>query len=525
MAIKRFFYVTQEELIVYLHNRGVFDQSVRFNSSEEGLRAFSSYLQATSQQATKMLIVVIEEELSADSIPKLGRSDRKSLLERRLLRKFPRTPYRLGHYQAAKQRRKNAHDVMYSAVSNPELLDPWLQIMMVHKTPLSGIQSVPLLADGLLEKLFKARGNALFMTLHQGNMLRQIFVRDGYSKSARLSKSPDVSASAFGDFVFAEVLRSRHYLERNRLLGAIEDIDIYLVTDEKVADQILASDQGAVPAKIHFIDPAKAASLIGLRRVPECDHLEMLYLAILARGKSRSSYALQSESRFFRLRSLRHAIVGVALAASIACGAVAGINLVDGLFLKSASAATDKQIQQISETLQRENESTAPVRANSHEMKLAVDTGDYILRNRLPVSWVMREVASVLGDFPQVQIDTLSWLALPPVDPETVRRRSGDRPLPASIPVLQTVSVELSAQILPFDGDMREAFAMIDRLVTSLRENTAFNEVLATEYPLDASPQSAISGEVVRGGMSRSTQFRLRLNLDTSTGENADEIG
>jgi len=525
MAVHRIFYVTQHDLLVYQQRRGEFEQSYCFDRSEDGLRAFSSYLDGSSQQASMMLIDVIEEEFFADSIPRLGLRDRKALIERRVLRKFPRTPYRLGHYQAAKQRRKNSHDAMYSAVSNPELLDTWLQILATHKTPLSGIHSVPLLGVDLLAKLFTASSNALFMTLHQGNMLRQIFVRDGYSKSARLSKSPDVSDPAFGEFIFAEVLRSRRYLERNRLLSAIEDIDIYLVTDQKTADLILASDQGTMPLKIHFVDPATAARSVGLSVTPECDHLEFLYLAMLSRGKRHASYALKSESRYFRLHRLRHAIVGVSLAASVACCAVAGVNLVDGFFLRSASAATDKQIQQITETLQRENESLAPVRVNSHEMKLAVDTGDYILQNRLPVSWVMQEIATVLGEFPQVQIDELNWLALPPNDTQVVaaRQRPGDRPMPVSIPALTSISVELSAQILPFGGDMRDAFAMIDRLVASLQENTAFRQVQPTEYPLDASPTSAISGEVIRGGIDRSAHFRLRLDLSTMTEGNIDE--
>ena len=527
MAAQRIFYVTQQELLVYLHRRGGFEQSLRFERSEDGLSAFSSYLEGSSQQASMMLIDVIEEEFFADSIPRLGLRDRNALIERRVLRKFSRTPYRLGHYQAGKQHQKNSHDAMYSAVSNPELLESWLQILMLNKTPLSGIHSVPLLGSELLNKLFSAKSSALFMTLHQGNMLRQIFVRDGFSKSARLSKSPEVSDPAFGEFIFAEVLRSRRYLERNRLLSAIEDVDIYLVTDPETADLILASDQGTMPLKIHFVDPAKAARSVGLRVTPERNHLELLYLAMLSRGKRYASYALKSESRYFRLQRLRHSIVGVSLAASIACCAVAGINLVDGLFLRSASAATDKQIQQITETLQRENENLASVRANSLEMKLAVDTGDYILQNRLSVSWVMQEVASVLGEFPQVQIDELNWLALPPNDSQADRARQppGDRPVPVSIPALTSISVELSAQILSFGGDMRDAFATIDRLVASLQENTAFDQVKATEYPLDASPQSAISGEVIRGATDRSARFRLRLDLSTMTEGNVDENG
>ncbi|NOX67758.1 MAG: hypothetical protein GXP15_01090 [Gammaproteobacteria bacterium] len=527
MAERRIFYVTQQELVVYLRRRGRFEECARFHRDDGGLSEFSSYMKSASQQPSAMLVDVIEEELYADSIPRLGIRDRKALIERRLMRKFPRTSYRLGHYQVGKHRKKNTHEVMYSAVSNPELLDAWLQVLMTYKTPLSEIRSVPMLGAELFAKLFNPGHNALFMTLHQGNMLRQVFVRDGFAKSARLSKSPDIVDPAFGDFVFAEVSRSRRYLERSRLLSVYENIDVYLLADRETSDLVMAGDQGTMPIKIHFMDPVKAANAVGLNAGLESNHQEFLYLAMMSRSRKRSCYALRSESRYFRLQKLRHAMVGAALAASVGFCAAAGINVVDGLFLRSASAATDRQIQRIAETLQRENENFAPVRANSNEMKLAVDTGDYILHNRLPVAWVMGEIASVLGAFPQIRIEQLNWSTRPPDNGQSVpsRQRPGEQPLPVSISALTSISVELSAQITPFGGDMRVAFASINRFVAALQENTAFDQVTTTQYPLDASPQSSISGEVVRGGATRSAQFRLRLEWGTMTGESSGENG
>jgi len=67
-----------------------------------------------------------------------------------LQRKFPRTSYRLPIYQGRKSRGSDEALVVHSAVTNHELLDPWLQIMSNHEVPLTGIYSVPLMAPQLL---------------------------------------------------------------------------------------------------------------------------------------------------------------------------------------------------------------------------------------------------------------------------------------------------------------------------------------------------------------------------------------
>jgi len=527
VKVERIFYVTQDALVVYVRSCDGLEEYSRFVAGADGLDEFRAYLQESSQLRSVMLVDVIEEEFSVDSIPKLGWRDRKALIERRLQRKFPRSPFRLSHYQGGRNSEDNAQNVMYSAITNPELLDPWLQEIAAQRTPLSGIQSVPMMAAALLSRMRKADGNALLMTLHQGDMLRQVFVQNGKAKSARLAKSPNVSDPAFGEFIFSEVLRSRRFLERNRLLSALEDIDIYVVADKQTADLVLASDRGTTPMRIHFIDPAEAASMVGQNEAPDCDHIESLYLSLLLRGNRKSCYASRAETRFGTLQVIRHSIVGAALAASVVCAAMAGTNIVDGLFLQSAAAATEKQILQITETLQRENENFAPVRASSVEMKLAVDTGDYILQNRLPVAWVLGQISAGLSGFPQVSIDELSWVALPPDggQPAGKRLRPGEKPPPVVIPALTYISVDVAAQIQPFSGDMRDAFAIIDQLVASLQTKSDFSQVVVTEYPLDASPASSVAGEIVRGGIDRNAHFRLRLSLATAAGESDDEVG
>ncbi len=521
MATRRFFYVAQEDLVVWLGQHGVFTEVARFDCSEHGFQGFSAYLRGDSQQQSLMLVDVVEEEFSVDAIPKLSIRDRNALIERRLSRKYSRTPYRLGHFQGSGHRKGAEQDVLYSAVSNRELLNPWLEILAAKSTPLVGIFSVPLLAGRLLSKVRKPATNALLLTQHQGNRLRQVYLRNGELKSARLSQAPAITDASYGEYVFHEILGSRRYLERARLLGGMEDVDVYLITDTATAERIIESDKGNIPLNVHFVEPDSAAKAVGLQQVPNADRLEILYLSIAARCRAGHNYALQGETRFHRLNQIRRCVAGAAIAASVTCSVIVGVNLVKGLQLYRATSMLDRQIAQMEETFRREHEHYAPLRADSHEMKLAVDAGDYILANSLPVSWVMQQLGRVLGDYPHIQINELRWQAGAAADGEggLEGRRHGNETRPISIAPVNTVIAELSGQIVPFDGDMRDAFARIDRLASALRQKTAFEQIRVTEFPLDANPGSSVSGDVVNRDTELSAYFRMSLRLDVTDTE------
>lgn len=525
MKVHRYLYVTQEDLVVWQFARGSFAEVARFPSTEDGFQAFSAYLREDPQALSMMLVDAIEEEFFADTIPKLPMRDRSALIDRRLGRKYSRTRYRLGHVHGTSRDKPGSQDVLYSAVSNHELIDPWLAAMVAQSSPLVGIHSVPLLGPQLLSKVRKPAGNALLLSHHQGNRLRQVYLKDGKLKSARLSQAPGIDADDYGEYVFNEILRSRRYLERSRLLGGMEDLDVYMITDGETADRIIASDKGRLPLHFHFIRVEAAAKAVRLHGVPDTDRLEALYLAVAARDRVAHNYAQQGETRYFQLRRARRFAIGGIVAASLACSAVAGFNLMTGLELRGAITLMDSQIAQMEDTFRRENDGFAPLRADSHEMKLAVDTGDYILANRLPVSWVMQQLGAVLSDFPEIRIDELTWEAESAGDndsPAAARRRGqGEQAVPV-LP-LQAVRAEIRGQVLPFEGDLRGAFATIDQLENSLRGRTDFEQVETTEYPLDASPRSSISGELVNRGSQQFAHFRMSLRLNVGASESDSE--
>jgi hypothetical protein len=509
--VERAFYVTQGSLAVWANASTDPDDAVVFADNDDGLREFDAYIASSADETSCIIVDVIEEEFAVDSIPKLRLHDRRSLMERRLQRRFPRTRYRLSSCLGTKVSGSEETMIVNSAISNHELLDPWIQIMLRHRLPLTGIFSVPLMAPSLLSRFYRHPEPTLFLTQHQTDKLRQVFIHNGHVQSARLSQSPARDDDDYPEFVLTEIKRSRQYLERMRLLGAMEQLEICIVADRDLAEKLLQLAESRSPLRFHFIDPDIAGERIGVRPRLHLDRMEAMYLATAFRKRPKRSYGVSGESQYWHLRRLRHAVIGMSIAAGAACSILAGIYLSDTWLLHREAGQIEQQLLRLTESYRRENEQFDPLKADSHEMKFAVDTGDYILSNRLPVPWVMQQIGLVMGNYPDVQIRELGWTAESAAKPAR-QGRAGEQ-VAVPVPAISAVSAELSGELIPFDGNMRKAFARIDALVAELAEKTAFEDVRAIEYPLDARPEVSVSGDILGDGRVGRASFRLRLDL------------
>jgi len=514
MAAQRIFFVTQESLSIWTAGiRG--PERIAVFSGAGGVREFDAYISLTPEHTAAMLVDVIEEEFALETIPKLNARDRKSLIARRSERKYRRTPYRLSEFQGKAGPGDAEFSVLHSAISNRELLDPWLEVIQKHRVALSGIYSVPLMAPTIISSLARITAPTLFIASHQDTKLRQIFMKGGHLISARLSQSPGIDQEGYAQFIVTEAQRSRRYLERLRILSSMEILEVRVVADSEMANRISKLGEGELSTQFSFIAPEDASGkLLGETRRNK-GQFEIVYLSKILKRRPKCSYATSGENRFWTMRSMRYAIMGGATAVAVVCSMLAAYFLNEGVVLRDDVARIRAQVQQLTETYRAENDKFGPILAGSHEMKLAVDTGDHILLNRLPVPWVMNQLGAVLGKYPEIQVRELTWQANLPAAGSKKPNRRGNRPTKVSVPEVEQVDAILTADITSFDGDMRKAFARIDQLTSDLESQTFFSEAATEQYPLNANPAASVSGEI---GTDRPefARFRIRATYNVA---------
>ena len=229
MAARRVFVVSGAGLAVW-HRRGSKELApFRFEAGDAGLARFERYLERFPGDVTRVVADVVEEEFREETIPHVLAWDRRALLRTRAARAFPGA--RRVHTTKIGREPGGRRDdrVLFSAITRPEALAPWLAPMARHGAPLAGIHSPAVLTGSMLKAIGAEGGHVLVVSLQSGGGLRQTCFRRGKLRLSRLAALPDPAAGGDGSGILAEVERTRRYLG-SLGTGADEDrLEVYLL--------------------------------------------------------------------------------------------------------------------------------------------------------------------------------------------------------------------------------------------------------------------------------------------------------
>src|SRR5690606_19179770 len=109
--------------------------------------------------------------------------------------------------------------VLYVAVTNGEVLRPWLDALERARVPLAGIHSVAVFSTVLIEELDIELPHALLVTFTPGMSLRQTYFKEGEFRFSRLTPIDLEEGQALGAMVAEEAARTWQYLDSLRHFG------------------------------------------------------------------------------------------------------------------------------------------------------------------------------------------------------------------------------------------------------------------------------------------------------------------
>ena len=103
--------------------------------------------------------------------------------------------------------------MLFSAITRPGVLTPWLEPMERYAIPLAGVWSPALLTGGMLKAIGAKGENVLVVSLQSGGGLRQTWLRHGRLHLSRLAPIPAGVGEAGSAQILAEIERTRRYLD------------------------------------------------------------------------------------------------------------------------------------------------------------------------------------------------------------------------------------------------------------------------------------------------------------------------
>jgi len=146
-------YLTNTRLVSLLARAGQASVRREFEASEAGAAQFDAYLATVSDVPIHFFTDLAEEDFRPDTIPHVGARDREAIVTRKLGQIFRNTPYRYAVLQGRDTDGRRDDRVVYAAITNPDVVKPWLDIIEARAAPLAGMYSAAILGTRVIEAL------------------------------------------------------------------------------------------------------------------------------------------------------------------------------------------------------------------------------------------------------------------------------------------------------------------------------------------------------------------------------------
>ena len=503
---KHLLYLNNNQLTASVWDKGIQSPVQTFSNYASGWSQFSEYLTGYLDLPTYLLTDLVEEDFQHENIPHVFGPAKQNLIQRRLDTLYRDTPYREASQQGRAKEGRRDDKMLFSALTNAQLLKPWLEALLREKIDVAGIYSVALLNPLLFKKLDLNKESTLLVT-HQSSGIRQSYFHDGYLRFSRLAPETAWSAQAIAEFAESEIVKIRQFLASTRLKARGEAINIVVIADTKIIDYLRPLSPDVDGMLYRFIDLDEAQQVFGSPKQAEQVLCDSLFLSLLASQRIPAHYTTFEQTSLHKLSQVRAALQWASVLTIAAAVIWASGNVLDAIHTSNLTKLAKQETQQTLAQYLATTSSMPVTVANPNEMKSAVDVARLIKQNGPTLTPILTLISAALNTLPQIKIHELNWQANetdgsapaadaaaappPPVAPGEVA------PIAAALIGIPTKPFEiltLEGEVIPFVNDYRTALESVHQLTIELQKNKHVR-VEVTKPPLDIRPSVKLESQ------------------------------
>ncbi len=512
MTARRVFYITCDELVIYLCKESRVQEEMRFFRND-GTAPFEEYLSKERDVISCILLDIIEEEYRYETLPHTSRRDRKAILQRKLAKAFRGARWRDGVFQGCEKEGKRRSDkFMLSAITNSEILEYWLEVINKSCIPLEGIYSVAMMGCILLKQLKLKKDNTLLLTQQRGSLLRQTFLNGHNLKLSRLANIPIFSMNRYGDSLSREISRQLRYLNRISLLPYGQHVDIFVVIQKDMMEHFINKDVDSNPVNYHLLDMKEVAQSIGLKETLIAGMCEPLYAYLLTLERPSMNYASSYDRRYFFMKKARSWLLygGIILAfASLLWGFS---NILSARTVYKNTLDERAETEQIIKRYDEQLRSLPELPVTPSDMRFAVETNSRLQEHK-SLKYGLFTISGSLSVHKDVQVDEIVWRS-------EVKQPDGDNAeytTEAESASKAYHSLVLKAHLSPFNGNYRQAFQRIESFIDTIAAHPDISAVKALSMPLDIDSSSYLKGEMGFKDKVEDPGFEVLISFEDKT--------
>ncbi len=486
--------------------KGALTQLARYRPINPDFEAFQVFLRSQSKTPFVIITDFIEEDFRNESVAHVTGADRTALLTRKLNHSFRTTQYRTARVVGREREGRKDDKVLFTALTKPELLDPWISRILELKIPIKAVTSAAYLMELFAQTLkFKREPHLLLVNQEHVSGLRQTYLQNGRVIFSRLTAITDAETASFEDMLLEQCEQTRKYLERIKQLpyDALLNVHVYTpvpMTDARERQQELlrftydaiSTMEGKAQIDLQGVAPGAIAFTLG---------------RVLAGKGVPNVYAPLQTRRFLYLDRISRTLVvlsGMVLMTGVAASAPAVFEVTSSWERERQLVAQTQPLLQEYEVL-RERFPETPI--PSSQMELVVATHEGITAQAFHPLDTLSLISKALEASPELDLAKIEWeLVEVPADEGEAALGSGLVET-AEVVFQKAVVAGRTTLVIHLEGRVqstqshREAQAQVLAFSQALETFGDF-QVTPVKMPMDAGANgfvaTTLDGEVVR---------------------------
>ena len=485
---KTLLFLSAESFHATIWHGGKLGPSQYFSNDANGRGYFSTFLKQHPYPAY-LLVDVIEEDFRMETVPHLSGSARRNLRDRKFEQFYRNTPFRQATVLHRQEEGRRDDEMLFSALTNPQRISPWLDAVLANHIPLVGIYSLPNISTPLLKDI--PSDHVLLLSWEKDAGLRQTYFNNKRLHFSRLI--PINTNSTFSESVATETPRTQQYLKSLSLPPPGEMLDVYIICDGNDRSALQSRLETSSELRYTYLDIRELGKRIKTKDNYSSSDATPLFLHLLANKSPGSHYANSEHTHFYLLWQLRRLLFGLAATAITVSALWSGMAFWQAQNYVADTEPFNIQTEHIKQQMQQIQHSFANSTVPAADMKTAVLLTRKLNEYAPPAEEFLKDLTLVLDKFPQIKVDKLAW------------KTSAADAAPSAYPA-QVMTFEGS--LTGFGSDIRQALSYLDRFQQALKQQGY--TVTEQKLPLDISSKGSISGDARKTDGS-SAQFTLKI--------------
>ena len=414
---RHFLDLTNTRLVSLVTLRGRIVGRREFAVAGAGTAEFERYMAQYATVTTRLFTDLAEEDIRLDTIPHVGARDRETMLQRKLAQIFRSTPYRYAMLQGRETEGRRDDRVIYTAVTNAEVLRPWIEALERLHVPLAGIHSSAVFSATVLEELDLVFPHTLLVTFTPGGALRQTYFRDREIKFSRLTPLDLEPGQSPGRMVSEETTRTWQYLDSLRNFGPDDRLEVCILVHPNDRADLQENLRDFAQIQYRVLDIELVSTKLGLKPAPLDSTAEEVIVHLFLMRPAPNHFASSEQMRHAdrrRARRMLHQAAAGVLVASLAWG---GWNLSRVFRTTEADEQVTRQINALNREHDEITKSLPSFGVGGSTMRDVVSFYNAAIKPFPVFGEFLVPLSGALQAHPQVRLAQIAWVATD--DPKT----------------------------------------------------------------------------------------------------------